>query len=164
MAPSPQKHRTSRPNLIVFVVIGLGITQVMTLCCLIGVVYNSSKAPASLVAINQDDETVVKMARRYNLAEAIEKYDQVIYAIERYQNVYGDYPPNLEALVPDYLARVPGVYVRAGARMEYSPEIANSNTAPFTFSISGHQQCYQAKTVDKPLGSRNTPVPCGANP
>jgi hypothetical protein len=138
MVSFSQKSRTSTTNHILFVVIGLGITQAITLCCLIGVLYNSSQAPANLVAINQDDEMVVKMARRYNLTEAVRQYDQVVYAIERYRKVYGDYPPDLEALIPDYLARVPRVYVRAGERLEYSPEPEHDGAAPFTFYIYGH--------------------------
>ena len=108
------------------------------LCFLVGVCYTSSQIPESLTAINQDNEMVVKMARRYDLAQAIERYDQVINAIERYRRDHGAYPPDLEALVPEYLSRVPEIYIRGGRRLVYLPNPEHEGGAPFTFYVCGN--------------------------
>lgn len=108
------------------------------LCFLAGVCYRSNQIPESLTVINQDDEMVIKMARRYDLAQAIEQYDQVINAIERYHRDHGTYPPNLQALVPEYLPRAPEVYIKGGRRLEYSPDLEHEGGAPFTFYAYGN--------------------------
>lgn len=90
------------------------------------------------VDINQDDEMVIKLVRRYNLEGAIVQYDLVINAIERYHIEHGAYPPNLAALVPEYLPKVPGIYVKAGETLNYSAAPEHVGGAPFTFYIYGH--------------------------
>jgi len=135
-----------RHNPILCALFGLlGVSLVILLCELVGglcfltgVWYTSSQIPESLTVINQDDEIVVEMARRYDLAQAITRYDQVINAIERYHKDHGAYPPNLEALVPEYLPKVPEIYITGGRRLEYSPNPEQKGGAPFTFYVYGN--------------------------
>jgi hypothetical protein len=141
--PEDRKLRHNPILHILVALIGISLTILLCysiggLCFLSGVWYRSNQIPESLTVINQDDEMVVKMARRYNLAQAIERYDQVVNAIEKYQEDHGAYPPDLEALVPEYLSRVPDVYIRAGWWLEYSPDPEHEAGAPFTFYVYGH--------------------------
>jgi hypothetical protein len=91
-----------------------------------------------LVVINQDDPFVVERSKQFNLPQVIQQYDQVINAIESYHRDHGVYPPELSDLVPDYLTKAPGIYIRRGERLTYSPELEREGAAPFTFYIYGH--------------------------
>jgi hypothetical protein len=65
-----------------------------------------------------------------------EHYEKTIEAIEQYHSEQGQYPADLSALVPDYLAGVPGIYIEDGEVVEYLP--LPSLGAPFTFYVYGH--------------------------
>lgn len=71
---------------------------------------------------------------------AIMRYDVAIDAIEQYHEDQGVYPPNLDALVPDYLSTVPGIYMKYGEILRYAPnsEWKYINQGPFTFELYGH--------------------------
>jgi hypothetical protein len=123
----------------------LGIILVVISCSigsgsgfLLGTSYNSHRISEGLVVINQDDPFVPDIAQEFNLSQVILKYDQVINAIEGYHHEKGSYPPNLSALVPDYLPEVPGIYIRGGGSLEYLPEPEWEGASPFTFYISGN--------------------------
>jgi hypothetical protein len=105
---------------------------------LTGIGYESRRIPESLVVINEDDPFVVERAKQFDLPQVIQQYDQVINAIESYHQDHGAYPPELSALVPDYLPKVPGIYIRRGERLTYAPRPEQEGAAPFTFYIYGH--------------------------
>jgi hypothetical protein len=94
--------------------------------------------PEPLVVINQDDPFVVERAKQFDLPRVIQQYDQVINAIEGYHQDHGIYPLELSTLVPDYLPKAPGMYIRRGERLIYAPEPEQEGAAPFTFYIYGH--------------------------
>lgn len=133
----------NRPRRVVTVFYGIVLAVIS--CCLGGAVgilagisYESRRIPESLVVINQDDPFVVERAKQFDLPQVIQQYDQVINAIERYHQDFGVYPPELSALVPDYLPKAPGIYIRRGERLTYAPEPEQEGAAPFTFYIYGH--------------------------
>jgi hypothetical protein len=141
-AGEPSNGRNRRRRIITVV---LGIVLAVISCylggaigILAGIDYESRRIPESLVVINQDDPFVVERAKQFNLPQVIQQYDQVINAIESYHQDHGVYPPELSALVPDYLPRVPGIYIRRGERLTYAPEPEQEGAAPFTFYIYGH--------------------------
>ena len=74
---------------------------------------------------------------------AISRYDVVIDAIEKYHSDTGHYPPTLEALVPAYLASVPGKYMKFGEELNYYPDPSSTNargyigSGPFIFELTG---------------------------
>jgi hypothetical protein len=71
--------------------------------------------------------------------EVIPRYDEVISAINEYHLENGTYPPGLTDLVPEYLNRVPGIYIIKGDSLKYSPSPDSMirDGPPFTFYISG---------------------------
>jgi len=81
---------------------------------------------------------VSRIGRDFSLASVLPEYDGVIEAIEKYYEDREQYPADLSDLVPDYLAEVPGIYIRNGERLTYKPEPMYENTPPYTFSIYGH--------------------------
>jgi hypothetical protein len=139
-ADSPSRNNSpSNRNPTSIAIIGfLCVTQSLTICCLAGSWCRSSRKPESLVVINQDDPFVVQRAKQFDLPQAIQQYDQVTNAIERYHQDYGTYPPDLSALVSEYLSTVPRIYIRNGERLAYSPEPLIEGYPPFTFYIYGH--------------------------
>ena len=74
---------------------------------------------------------------------AISRYDVVIDAIEKYHADNEHYPPSLEALVPAYLASVPGKYMKFGEELNYYPDPLGENargyigSGPFIFELTG---------------------------
>lgn len=115
----------------------------IALYCLTVGCFQSAQAPDSLIAINTDDEMVVDMVQRYDVKRAIAQYELTICAIERYHSEQGMYPPDLEALVPTYLPAVPGIYIRAGETLVYSPIPKMEAGAPFAFYVYGHHTGFQ---------------------
>ncbi len=114
-------------------------TQLLTACCcIISYARNLNQESKSLVVINWDDPFVAERAKQFNLSQVIQQYDQVIIAIESYYEDNGAYPLGLSALVPEYLSEVPGIYIRKGERLTYSPEPWVEGLTPFTFHIYGH--------------------------
>jgi hypothetical protein len=71
---------------------------------------------------------------------AISRYNVDIDAIEQYYEDYGEYPATLDALVPDYLPRTPGIYMKYGEILKYDPnsEWGYVGHGPFTFELYGH--------------------------
>lgn len=72
------------------------------------------------------------------LRYGISRYDRVIEAIERYKADNGAYPKDLSSLVPDYLKSEPGIFLKYGERLDYSPDVCCGDGAPFTFELYGH--------------------------
>jgi len=74
---------------------------------------------------------------------AISRYDVVINAIEKYHTDTGQYPSSLDALVPAYLASVPGKYMKFGEELNYYPDPSSENargyigSGPFIFELTG---------------------------
>jgi hypothetical protein len=141
---APQKNKLCSSPILRVCFGLLGISLGILLCYLVagicfftGVRYKSNQIPESLVVINQDDPYVAETARRFNLQQVVQQYDQVINAIEQYHRDQGVYPPDLSQLVPDYLPRFPGVYIKKGEGVMYSPEPAPDSDAPFTFFVFG---------------------------
>lgn len=91
-----------------------------------------------LVVIDPANTLVMKYAEDLDLAQGLERYDQIILAIEEYRAEKGNYPDTLEKLIPDYLARSPAIYFGYAEELHYDPEPANNSTAPFVFYIYGH--------------------------
>lgn len=81
---------------------------------------------------------VSRVEREFDLQSVLPEYDKVIDALEDYHNSFGQYPANLSYLVPDYLPKVPGIYIRNGERLTYELEPMNEITPSYTFSIYGH--------------------------
>jgi hypothetical protein len=104
----------------------------------IGIGYESSRMPESQSVINQDDPFVVEIANQFRLPQVIQQYDQVINAIESYYHDHGIYPPDLSTLVPEYLPKIPDIYIRRGETLTYASEPEQEGAAPFTFYVSGH--------------------------
>jgi hypothetical protein len=78
---------------------------------------------------------------RRALDYGIARYDEVIDAIEEYRDDHGEYPPSLDALVPDYLADAPGIFIKFGERLTYEPKPSiGCEAAPFTFELYGHDR------------------------
>jgi hypothetical protein len=128
-------HKKNRVLTVIVVI--LCVTQLLT-----GYLwYKSGRkpgSPESLVAVNQDDPFIVERAKEFDLPRVIEKYDQIINAIEYYHQDHGTYPRDLSSLVPQYLSKVPGIYIRNGEKLTYKPAPDRSGGAPFTFYIYGH--------------------------
>jgi hypothetical protein len=95
-------------------------------------------------SMNRADEMAVEMAQKYNLVVAIDAYDPVIDAIEHYREDYGAYPASLSVLVPSYLSEAPGIYIRGGESLHYSPDSEYVGSAPFTFYVYGHHTGLQS--------------------
>ncbi len=133
-------HRRQRVVTVVFCIVLTVISCYLggAVGFLAGIGYESRQIPESLVIINQDDPFIVEIARQFNLPQVIQQYDQVINAIERYHQDHGIYPRELSDLVPDYLPKVSGIYIRRGERLTYAPEPEREGAAPFTFYIYGH--------------------------
>lgn len=74
---------------------------------------------------------------------AVSRYDVVIDAIEKYHADNGHYPPSLDALVPAYLASVPGKYLKFGEELIYYPDPLSDDargyigSGPFIFELTG---------------------------
>ena len=127
--------------------IAAGLTGLIIVCTILvfalSIVWDAVDLP-SLVKpmqrseINIQDPFIEERENQFHLSEVIPRYDEVINAIERYYLDHGDYPNDLNTLVPFYLTQVPGVYIRSGEYLTYAPEPWNENTPPFTFSIRGH--------------------------
>src|SRR5574341_935921 len=104
-------------NRLIVALTVLCVTQSLALFCLGGLWYKHSRRPPSLVVINRDDHFVAERAQQFDLPQVIQQYDEVISAIDRYHEDNRNYPPDLSALVPEYLAAVPAIYVRNGERL-----------------------------------------------
>jgi hypothetical protein len=169
----PQENKLYN-NPILRVLFGLlGISLGIVLCYLVGglcfftgVWYKSNQMPESLVVINQNDVYIAERASRFDLPQVIQQYDEVINAIEQYHHDQGAYPQSLSQLVPGYLPKVPGVYIKEGEGLTYSPETDSTNDAPFTFFIFGdytygsypgdlHFHRFELKYCPKELGFCN---------
>lgn len=74
------------------------------------------------------------------IAFAASRYDPVINAIEKYHSEYGEYPPDLETLVPAFLDTPPGIYMKFGEYLSYSPVVEGQHYdhSPFKFELYGH--------------------------
>jgi hypothetical protein len=123
-------------HLWVIIVGILSTTQAITLVGLIvlWVQFNTNK-PEALIFIDHDNPFIAARAKEFDLPHVILYYEPVINAIEQYNNDNGNYPPDLETLVPDYLPKVPGIYIRKGERSTYkpSPRTERATVTPFTF-------------------------------
>jgi hypothetical protein len=91
----------------------------------------------SLVVINNADEFTKQISQAFDLPAVIERYDQVINALEMYHQEQGAYPQTLADLVPSYLPFSPDISIRSGERLKYSPD-AKGGPVPFRFYIYGH--------------------------
>jgi hypothetical protein len=84
---------------------------------------------------------------------AITRYDAVINAIEKYHAANGYYPPTLDALVPTYLASVPGNYMKFGEELNYYPDPSSENargyvgSGPFIFELTGKYAGMHGQTL-----------------
>jgi hypothetical protein len=96
-----------------------------------------STNPHPLVVINEADPFIAEQSREFDLPWVIQRYDQVISAIEQYRQDHGSYPPTLAVLVPRYLPVVPDISIRNGEELVYAPA-TDKWAAPFTFYIYGH--------------------------
>ena len=99
---------------------------------------------------------------------ATSRYDVVIDAIEDYHADYGYYPSSLDDLVPKYLSRLPGIYVKFAHVLNYYPDAGASPSdysihVPYVFELAGfyegnHNQTLGYCPVDiercKKLGTR----------
>jgi len=130
--------------LIVFV---LCVTQVISICVIAVLWMRPNQKPESLVVINSSDPFIAQRATEFDLPQVIPQYDQVISAIESFHQNNGYYPRDLKTLTPDYLSKVPGIYIRNGETLIYTlestdmmPSIMSNqeNGTPFTFLIYGH--------------------------
>ncbi|TKJ29765.1 MAG: hypothetical protein CEE40_07325 [Chloroflexi bacterium B3_Chlor] len=82
------------------------------------------------------------------LKYAIVRYNVAIDAIEEYHADQEQYPPELNALVPDYLARTPGLYMKFGEVLIYEPGPSSwYDHAPFTFELYGHYTGIHGQTL-----------------
>jgi hypothetical protein len=83
----------------------------------------------------------------------ISRYDVVINAIEKYHADMGHYPPTLEALVPAYLASVPGKYMKFGEELNYYPDPSSESargyigSGPFIFELTGKYAGMHGQTL-----------------
>jgi hypothetical protein len=66
----------------------------------------------------------------------VKQYSRVIEAIEAFRLDNGKYPPDLTALVPDYLSEPPDVYIEGTDLVDYFP--LPSLGEAFTFYVWGH--------------------------
>jgi hypothetical protein len=139
--------RTSTGNryLLVLIIAFLGTTQIATLCVTASLWFRLNQTPelAPLVLTNGDDPFIAERVEQFALPTVLQQYDQVIWAIEQYQRDHDAYPSSLADLVPAYLAREPGIYIRNGEELAYSPQtktwgLGEPDGAPFTFYIYGH--------------------------
>lgn len=79
-----------------------------------------------------------KQIDNFLLNYGVSRYDRVINAIEEYKNDEGEYPPNLDTLVPKYLPNATGIYMKFGNRLTYEPKpYAWYDHSPFTFELRG---------------------------
>jgi len=84
----------------------------------------------------------------YFLNYGISRYDVVIDANEEYKNDNGEYPANLDALVPEYIHRIPGIYMKFGEELTYEPiPSAWYDHSPFTFELYGHYLSMHGQTL-----------------
>jgi hypothetical protein len=97
-----------------------------------------SRNTKSLVVINYEDRFVADRASQFDLPRVIQQYDQVINELDRYYYAHGAYPDALSTLVPEYLPEMPGIYIRKGERLTYTPVPLAESNPPFTFYIYGH--------------------------
>jgi hypothetical protein len=136
--------KSNRPLLLLVII--LCVTQIISICGL-GVLWiRSNQKPESLVVINYDDPFIAERVKEFDLPQVIMQYDQVVDAIEKFYQDKGYYPQDLKDLTPIYLSKVPGIYIRNGEKLTYSPEpsfpdtyiLPDTKVAPFTFNIYGH--------------------------
>ena len=79
-----------------------------------------------------------KQMDNFLLNHGVARYDIAIDAIEEYKNDNGEYPPNLDALVPNYLHDAPKIYMKFGNRLTYEPKpYAWYDHSPFIFEVRG---------------------------
>ena len=74
------------------------------------------------------------------MAFAASRYDPVIDAIEKFHKEYGAYPPDLETLTPNFIEPPPGIYMKFGEYLSYSPHAEGwyRDRSPFKFELYGH--------------------------
>lgn len=85
---------------------------------------------------------------KYFLDYGISRYDVVIDEIEKYKKDKGVYPPNLAALVPEYIPKRPGIYMKFGEELTYEPKpYAWYDHSPFTFELYGHYLSMHGQTL-----------------
>jgi hypothetical protein len=120
----------------------LGISLGLVLCYLIGgfgffagVWYKSKQTPENPVVVNQDDEYIAYRARRFDLPQVIQQYDQVINA----------------------LPKVPDVYIKKGDGLVYSSESALAGDAPFSFLGTMYMAAIQGIYTSTGLNSSTAP-------
>jgi hypothetical protein len=106
--------------------------------CVGAFLYSQARQPETLIVINRDDPFIAEREKQFKLSQVIPQYDQVILAIWAYYQDNERYPTDLSELVPTYLSKTPGIYIRNGERLTYSPEPLADGDAPFTFYIYGH--------------------------
>ena len=82
------------------------------------------------------------------ISYALRRYDTVIAAIEQHRLDHGIYPPNLDTLSPQYLASSPGIYMKYGDRLIYSPtDLAWDDHAPFRFELHGTYNLFHGRRL-----------------
>lgn len=92
----------------------------------------------SVKNVNVEDPFIRQREIEFTLSSVIPQYDKVIEAIEAYKQCHAGYPQTLEDLVPEYLDKVPEIYIRKGEELKYEPEPFEVKSVPFTFYITGH--------------------------
>ena len=122
------------------VTLALGGIQFLMLCSFAILWLRSNQKPESLIVINYDDAFIAKRADEFDLPLVILQYEPVIIAIEKYYQDHGNYPSDLTILVPQYLPKIPGIYIANGERLTYKPEPLTEHAivTSFTFHIYGH--------------------------
>lgn len=75
---------------------------------------------------------------RAGVNQAVERYEPVIEAIEAYRVENGYYPETIQKLVPVYLTKIPGIYMKYGMDLTYQPKTTDRlDHAPFVFELYG---------------------------
>ncbi len=113
------------------------ITVVVMVIKTVGV-SSGSGSGFTVAEINVEDPFVEHLECEFMLSRKIPKYDGVISAIEAYYQDHGYYPEQLSALIPAYLDKEPGLYLRGAEYINYAVMAQDENSPPFIFSIDGH--------------------------
>jgi hypothetical protein len=101
---------------------------------------NKTKQNSPNIYVTFDSESFDEyLDRKFNISEAIERYEIEIKAIDKYYQDHNQYPIDLDALVPDYLDKAPGIYIKHGNKLYYSiTEHTLFEGLPFSFKINGN--------------------------
>lgn len=130
-----QEKRSRWINALVICGILIWIAVVVMVIRTVGV---SSGNGSSWVEIYTDDPFIEERENQFKLSQRIPKYDKVISAIEAYQVDHGSYPEQLSDLIPSYLEKEPGLYIRSAEYLLYEAPVNDDSLPAFNFLVRGH--------------------------